>query len=78
MDSSSVEIAVGTWAVGHCCNTEQLYTAAVGKKKKLLLIHTCIVLVVLMHQVRTRIIHGGGKRGRHAQETEVWVWPSSS
>ena len=34
MDSSSVEIAVGTWAVGHCCNTEQLYTAAVGKKKK--------------------------------------------
>ena len=21
---------------------------------------------------------GGGKRGRHAQETEVWVWPSSS
>ena len=21
---------------------------------------------------------GGGKGGRHAQETEVWVWPSSS
>ena len=21
---------------------------------------------------------GGGERGRHAQETEVWVWPSSS
>ena len=21
---------------------------------------------------------GGGNGGRHAQETEVWVWPSSS
>ena len=21
---------------------------------------------------------GGGEGGRHAQETEVWVWPSSS